>query len=82
MAGSSGSTGASSGGLVVAGVADSEVADDLVVAQDCGVVGVDDDGDGAGGPFGSDSDAEPVQVDCAAIVHDHGVGFGARLGVR
>ena len=77
MAWSSWSAAGSPVWLVVAGGVEAEVAHELVVAQDRGVVFVDDDGDGAADPFGSDVDAGTRQVDSAAGVDDRRAGFGS-----
>ena len=72
----------SSAGLVVAGGVESEVSDELVVAQDRGVVLFEDHGDGGTGPCGADIDAVAVHVDVAAGVDHDGVGCGLWCGVR
>ena len=77
-----GSASAVSAGLVEAGGVEAEVSDELVAEQDGGVVLVENHGDGAAGPGGTDVDAVAVHVDVAAGIDDDGVGFGAWCGVR
>ena len=72
-----GSASRSAAGLVVAVGVNAEVSDELVVAQDRGVVVVDDHGDGASAPCDSDVDLVAVDGDVAAGVDDGGVGLGS-----
>jgi len=73
---------ASAAGLVEAGGIESEVADEAVAGQDRGVVLIEDHGDGAASPSGTDVDAVAVHVDVAAGIDDNGVGLGSRCEMR
>ena len=77
-----GSASGAAAGLVEVGGVQAEVADELVVADDGGVVLFDDDGDGAAGPDDTEVDAVAARVDVAAVVNDDGVGLGSWCGVR
>ena len=72
----------STAGLVEAGGIESQVAHELVVAQDGGVVLFEDHGDGAADPGGTDVDAVAVHVDVAAGIDDNGVGLGSWYEMR
>ena len=67
--------------MVAASGVEPEVADQLVVANDRGVVLVDDDRDGAADPFCSDSDLHVGEVHDTAGVDDGGVTVGSRVRV-